>query len=286
MNYFLPLRSFGDFIIDCYILQNSVYSQIDIIALPSYLMPLQGYLPQGIKVKNFELAVKSNIVSFFTHKHFFTSNCINELICLKKGLSDTYKVQNTYLLEEYDLRNSLFQKIVGLKKCIAPQRSIKNVYAARWKFFCGTPLESSTFGCSKSIKSITVFPDSRLKRKEINQVKLDELTGFLQLSFSVVRIAMFKSEGSNIGESSNNNVEKNYYSNFRELEQLIISADFVISCDSMPLHLANLLRVPHYCIYNNRINHRWLTPYIEINKAYCLSTELHKVKKYLEIVSE
>ena len=50
------------------------------------------------------------------------------------------------------------------------------------------------------------------------------------------------------------------YSNFIDLVQIIKKADFIISSDSLPVHIAELYHKPHWILYNHKINTNWLTP--------------------------
>jgi ADP-heptose:LPS heptosyltransferase len=64
------------------------------------------------------------------------------------------------------------------------------------------------------------------------------------------------------------NYNKVYYSSFGKLIELIKASDYVISSDSLPVHLAFYLGVPHYILYPKKVNKNWLTPYAKVNKTY------------------
>ena len=72
--------------------------------------------------------------------------------------------------------------------------------------------------------SILIFPDARLKKREIPSSVLAQIPG---------RVVRFGID----------------YTNFQELIDLIQSADYIYAADSLPLHLAYLCSKPHYILY-------------------------------------
>jgi ADP-heptose:LPS heptosyltransferase len=77
--------------------------------------------------------------------------------------------------------------------------------------------------CEKK-RNILIFPDARLKKREIPSSVLVQIPG---------RVVRFGID----------------YTNFEELIELIQLADYVYAADSLPLHLAYLCSKPHYILY-------------------------------------
>ena len=58
------------------------------------------------------------------------------------------------------------------------------------------------------------------------------------------------------------------YSNFKTLIQLIQEAELILGADSLPIHLAYLLKKPHYILYPNDYPQLFMTPYAQINNRF------------------
>jgi ADP-heptose:LPS heptosyltransferase len=124
------------------------------------------------------------------------------------------------------------------------------------------------------LKKIIVFPDSRKKEKSFPETLNQKI--IKGLNNIQVQIAKFGKE---------NNVDGSkdiiYYDNFSQLAQLIKNTDFIISSDSLPAHLAYYFNIPHWIIYNKKVNTEWLTPYCKENHNYSLFYEMDNLFNYV-----
>ena len=95
-------------------------------------------------------------------------------------------------------------------------------------FETGKPVYEAYGLSSRSLSekkgNILIFPDARLKKREIPSKLLAQIPG---------RVVRFGKD----------------YKNFEELIDLIQSADYIYAADSLPLHLAYLCSKPHYILY-------------------------------------
>ena len=276
MRCLLPLRSFGDFVIDLYVANNSNKLRVDTILLPRYLVPLSTYLAnKSVSVAFLETEIENKILSLFTRKHLLSVNTFSELKSLKKEISGRFPEIGFYL-EEYAWRNN-FLKLLINNKLYYPSGRQLNVYESRWNLLSDDEYRNLEIG-SKTISTVTIFPDSRLKAKEISGENLSKLVRVLRSNKLNVRISVF---GKNVSHGRysdfNRECEVLTYDEFAKLESYIRGSDFIFSSDSMPLHFANLLSVSHFGIYNDRINYRWLTPYCKDKSAFCISGDFGKV---------
>jgi ADP-heptose:LPS heptosyltransferase len=64
------------------------------------------------------------------------------------------------------------------------------------------------------------------------------------------------------------NSNKVVYANFKTLIQLIMNAELILGADSLPIHLAYLLKKPHYILYPNGYPQLFMTPYAQINNRF------------------
>jgi hypothetical protein len=101
-----------------------------------------------------------------------------------------------------------------------------------------------THGLSVGKGSILIFPDARLKKREIPSSVLAQIPG---------RVVRFGKD----------------YKNFEELIDLIQSAEYIYAADSLPLHLAYLCAKPHYIIYPEGGKLDFFTPDALASGSYC-----------------
>jgi hypothetical protein len=90
-------------------------------------------------------------------------------------------------------------------------------------------------GLGEKKGNILIFPDARLKKREIPSSVLAQIP---------VRVVRFGKD----------------YQNFEELIDLIQSADYIFAADSLPLHLAYLCRKPHFILYPDGGKQDFFTP--------------------------
>jgi len=250
METVLLLRSFGDFVVALYhIPVTNTSSKSYRLVASKHLEPLyQSLLPylspaqRAVEFKDF--GIQHHILSAFTNRYFFTKENVQEL----KHLQEQMKGISNIVLEQ-DTKSWLIQ-LACKNKIISIHRggNIYDSWAAYYENKNPFKTEIST------PKKVLIFPDSRLKRKEITEEVLLKLE--TQLT------------GQNIQTSRayfNNAAKGISYRNFNELLQLIEDADYIISSDSLPAHLAQLLQKPHGIIYANKINQEWVTPFAKEN---------------------
>jgi len=65
------------------------------------------------------------------------------------------------------------------------------------------------------------------------------------------------------------------YRNFTELVALIRSADLVIGGDSMPIHVAQLFRKPHYILYPSYVKDQFFTLFALQHQTYFSFEDLY-----------
>ena len=90
-------------------------------------------------------------------------------------------------------------------------------------------------GLEKKGDMVLILPDARLPKRIIPTSILARMEG---------QVARFGSD----------------YSNFEQLIDLIQAADYVVTSDSLPLHLAYLCRKPHLILYPDGGKQDFFTP--------------------------
>ncbi len=247
----LALRSFGDYVILLNSISKSKSTEPISIIASIHLKELHDSL--SIKVpSNFifsfeDFKIANGILNLFTNKHFITLHTIIEISAIKKYLQQD-SLGNLFV--EHAFKSKLLSILTGFN--IHSIYKQGPVYESFDLFFQSSITEYQQK--ENSYKTILIFPDSRKKEKEINCCTLSNIESILnnkKMSFKIAKFSTF-----NIDSDSKKIVS---YSNFYELDQLIKNADFIISSDSLPVHIAELYDIPHWILYNKKINTNWLT---------------------------
>jgi ADP-heptose:LPS heptosyltransferase len=157
----------------------------------------------------------------------------------------------------------------------------KNIYDSYLAHFSVAP-ESLAFSTpsSNAIHKILVLPESRKKSKSFQPIFIHALASNLIKQGFDVTTAFFK----NIQTVPEGKVAT--HDSFADLISLIQAADLVITADSLPAHLSQLLHRPHFVCYEGKPNTEWLTPYARQTKAFgvlgdvaCVNDFIHPVAK-------
>jgi hypothetical protein len=252
METVLLLRSYGDFVIALYHLNNTTPDQqtYKLVAskhleqLHQALFPLLSPAQQQIVFIDF--GIEKHILSGFTHRYLFTKHNLKELKILQEQMNGI----DSIVLEQ-ERRAWLIK--MACKRSISTVHSSGNIYDSWATFF---DHKTSLQTVKRNYKTVLIFPDSRLRRKQIpEQVLLNLEQQFAEQGIETNR-AYFKNAP--VGTS---------YQNFKELVQLIQEAAYIISSDSLPAHIAQLLQKPHTILYAKEINHEWVTPFARENNT-------------------
>lgn len=119
----------------------------------------------------------------------------------------------------------------------------------------------------QEIKTVLIFPDSRVESKAIKSEKIILIKSFLWKYNIKLKVCQF---GKN-------------YKNFKELIELITTSSIIFSSDSLPLHLAYFYNIRHIALYNNVMNREFATPFskkenIFVENINLLSNQKFKIK--------
>jgi ADP-heptose:LPS heptosyltransferase len=126
----------------------------------------------------------------------------------------------------------------------------QEVYKSYDRFFENT--DSSSIIVAGALKNIVIFPDSRLSKKDIPVNVLQNIKTTLEQNGKLIQVAKFGT----------------IYTNFNELIQLIHDTDYIIGADSLPIHLAALLKKPHFILYADGLTQHFKTIYAEKENSF------------------
>ena len=252
MHRIFLLRAYGDFVIFLHVFTNSPKKEQYSIVASKHLEPLYDaiktfYSLENIQIEFVDFSLDKGQLRLFTNKHFLSLQTIKELRAIKSYIQ---KHPNQIGIDyvEQDKRMGLLNLLTGhsFQYILGKQE----VYKSYDQFFENT--DSSSIIVAGALKNIIIFPDSRLSKKDIPVSVLQNITAVLEQKGKHIQVAKF---GTN-------------YTNFKELIQLIHEADFIIGADSLPIHLAALLKKPHFILYADGLTQYFKTSYAEKEKSF------------------
>ena len=277
MHRLFLLRAYGDFVILLQALLESPQKNKYSLIASKHLQPLYQELAlvinlSSIQIQFIDFGITNTQLSLFTNKHILSLNTLNELKQIKNFVKQNPNNQGTDYIEQ-DKRIGLFNAITGLDfNSIISTDSVYSTYA---KFFENKELQKEEGQVAENnklnSKKVLLFPDTRQAKKNIPSSLINKLQNEIAAKGYTLEIAYFKqipdiANTFNDKSASNNN--KVVYANFKTLIQLIMDAELILGADSLPIHLAYLLKKPHYILYPNGYPQLFMTPYAQINNRF------------------
>jgi hypothetical protein len=205
------LRAYGDFAIAMQALPSSDQIVASLHLKPLYDALLSRACISSRSIDFVDFGITGSQLNLFTNKDFLGIDTLCQLSKIKKytranpGFSD---------IVEQSARLGLLNFFTG--------------HTFQALFETGSPVYEAYGLPSRALsgekKNILIFPDARLKKREIPYSILAQIKG---------RVVRFGKD----------------YQNFEELIDLIQSAGYIYAADSLPLHLAYLCSKPHYILY-------------------------------------
>ena len=277
MHRLFLLRAYGDFVILLQALLESPQKNKYYLIASKHLQPLYQELALVINVSSIQIqfinfGITNTQLSLFTNKHIISINTLNELKQIKNFVKQNPNTDGTDYIEQ-DKRIDLFNAITGFY--FNSIISTEPVYISYAKFFENKELQKEEGQVAENnklnSKKVLLFPDTRQAKKNIPSLLINKLENEIASKGYTLEIAYFKqipdiANTFNDKSASNNN--KVVYANFKTLIQLIIDAELILGADSLPIHLAYLLKKPHYILYPNGYPQLFMTPYAQINNRF------------------
>jgi ADP-heptose:LPS heptosyltransferase len=264
--YILALRSYGDYVIMLNSIKHADIKKNIKLIVSNHLQPLHQSLNIHYS-NNFEFifkdfGIKKGLLSFFTNRHFFSFNTIQELFNISKIVHQV-EIRNEIIYLEHMARKILLN--IFFRRRLEHIYTNGNVYEAFAHFF---DIDSAnlTFNLpeANAIRKVLIFPDSRKQDKVIDDKTIKQLTLWLieqNIDFKIANFGHFKTKDIELNKQI-------IYKDFNDLTLYIKECDLVISSDSVPVHIAEFLEKPHVILYNGKVNYNWLTPFAKKHKMY------------------
>ena len=216
------LRAYGDFAIAV----QGVAPSDDIVA-SLHLKPLyDALISRGcISPRTFEFVdfgISGSQLNLFTNKSFFSIDTFRQLSKIKDYISANPGSSD---FVEQSARLGLLNFFAG--------HSFKAIFETGRPVYAAYGLPS--LGLERKGDKVLILPDARLPKRVIPSSILARMEG---------QVALFGSD----------------YTTFEQLIDLIQASDYVVTSDSLPLHLAYLCRKPHFILYPDGGKQDFFTP--------------------------
>jgi len=256
----IVLRSYGDFVVLMNTLKSSERNEKIVIYASLHLRPLweslnATFVKDNISFEFVDFNINRGILAFFTNKYLLSRTSIRELLSLNSFLSKNNLKNNQQTYFEQRRRSKFLNLLLASKIKFLHKEG--NIYKNYFQFF-NVSTNPNIIDLKEDISQILIFPDSRKKIKVIPVSLQEKICQFGLVNNIQITIALF-------GKSNLSSEHHIYYENFYELVHLIQNAQFIISSDSLPVHLAQYFNKPHFAFYPNNINYEWVTPWISEN---------------------
>ena len=216
------LRAYGDFAIAVQAL-----AATDVIVASLHLKPLydalisRGCIPSR-SIDFVDFGITGSQLNLFTNRGFLSFDTFRQLAKIKKYIQAN-PVSGDFV--EQSARLGLLNFFTG--------HSFNAIFETGAPVYAAYGLQAQ--GLEKRWDNVLILPDARLPKRVIPSSILSRIDG---------RVARFGAE----------------YSNFEQLIDLIQASDYVVASDSLPLHLANLCRKPHFILYPDGGKQDFFTP--------------------------
>lgn len=265
MHRVFVLRAYGDFIIFFQALLKSDFKKDYHIVASKHLQPIFLTVSKfvdtsAISIEFVDFGIQKTLLSFFTNRYFLSVGAVKELFKIKNWLRNNPNKQGIDYLEQ-DKRLTVFNLLIGHK--FRPILKKENVYETYNRFYQITENQEIKSE-NTTINNIVIFPDSRLPAKNIPDNVLINIVNILKEKGKQVEVAYFKQAP----EKENQHSSTVLYDNFDGLLALIQKADLTIGADSLPIHLSNLLKKPHYILYPKGFTQLFITPWAKQNQYF------------------
>lgn len=255
---------------------------------PLYL-DLKKSLPDiDLKIHFIDLGIKKKIFGFFTNKHSFELNSFRELKNLKQwvmrvrdeGLKvegfSGLSIKGTAFLFEQRRKQWFIAPYLGETFPYIHKKS-RNIYQSYFQHFGVEPgLLSIPNPVPSGLKKILVLPESRKSSKSFKPLFIHQLTKSLLGQGFEVTTGFFKQLPFQTEGKAAVHVE------FTDLIHLIKEADLVVTADSLPAHLAQLLGKPHFVYYEGQPDEEWTTPFSNLSTAYGVMGDFSSLLTYIK----
>ena len=215
----------------------------------------------------------SNFRSIYDVKKSSFSSIISSLIKIF-SLLNSLNSEDRIFFDKHDFR-SLILSCLTKAKYIRNCFNDENIYLSRLNYITGLNSFDGNYYSNIFIPQkakIAYFPISRVSSKNILFETYSKIADFLEVYSSSQSVYKHHLDVEYANKFSFNN-----YLDINELVSIINGSDLLIVCDSLVLHVAQILNKPFWVVFNENVNHKWLPPGAEENYILIRNGKIIKV---------
>ncbi|NCI49115.1 hypothetical protein GWC95_04220 [Sediminibacterium roseum] len=155
--------------------------------------------------------------------------------------------------------------------------SDENAYEAYADFFAVHPgaMDYPATPKKQSGLRILVIADARQKERNLDDGVIKKIADYYKEGGNSVTTAFFRQRKPSV----TNEVE--VYGDFQTLVALIKRYDIIVGADSMPVHLAQFFRKPHYILHPSHVKDQFFTPFSMKHKTHFTFEEIASRNSFL-----
>lgn len=240
---------------------------------PLYIDLKNSLSDVDLNVHFIDLGIKKKVFGFFTNKHSIELHSFRELMNLRRWVRG---IKEGELYFEQRRKQWMIAPFLGSTYPYV-HRKKRNIYDSYLHHFGVEPgLLSIQNPVPSELKKILVLPESRKPSKSFKPLFIHQLSKLLLSMGLEVTTGFFKQA------TIQTNGKIAIHDAFVDLILLIKDADLVVTADSLPAHLAQLLGKPHFVYYEDQPNQEWTTPFCNLNKAYGVKGNLSSFQTYIK----
>jgi hypothetical protein len=216
------LRAYGDFAIAVQALAatDSIIASLHLKPLYDALISRGCITPRTIEFVDF--GIQGSQLNLFTNRDFFGFDTLCQLSKIKQYIQAN--PGSSYFVEQ-SARLGLLNFFTG--------HSFQSIFETGQPVYAAYGLPA--LGLERKGDKVLILPDARLPKRVIPSSILSRIDG---------KVARFGAD----------------YTSFEQLIDLIQASDYVVTSDSLPLHLAYLCRKPHFILYPDGGKQDFFTP--------------------------
>lgn len=278
------IRAYGDFVIAIRAIVQAGYPNDIQLVVSNHLAPLYSAInawvdTTKIQIEFVDFGIENSQLNLFTNRHFFQQTTLKQISKIRQYLKQHSSAITEDLIEQ-SFKKQLFE--IATRHQYKAIVGKKGVYASYAQFF--NFQEQMNGFANPPFGKILILPDARIQKRNLPQDIVQSIIHQANEKNITVQIAYFKriSQVNALGKPTTVQFKtdlaftQGVYDNFKELIQLIQSADFIIGADSLPIHLSQFLHKPHFILYPDNGSKAFFTPYALIHNSHCEFNEYNK----------
>jgi hypothetical protein len=258
----------GDFVIDYLFLEKSKFTGK--IYCPNYIKPLAQAMNALDHIIFFDDAIFNIPPSIFGVKSSNYRSIFNDFFALRMC---TNKIKGDIVVPHSNFRWNL---ILFPKKFSNVCSSNQNIYISYREFYNLKKIEKFTKNSSSRV--VYIYPESRQKSKILDSELCEKISEVLKKNGYVSKQVIIN----NSNYKFSNNIETLFVSNFKELIDTINFSNFIVSADSLPVHIAYWKSKMSF-VFSPIINYKMFPDAVIENDTWALFNGVTKFENWLKL---